>query len=180
MICVHCGKEFFEEWRKDKQTIRHKPLLYCSRQCANTRCHTSEQRKKTSKTLSEGFLSGRLSPWNKGKKTDLQQYTTFERERGPTSLLELSSRTVQKIVRRLGLGCSYPGCNWKIEGVVGDIHHIIPKKKGGTDEHSNLTYLCPNCHREVHAGVKDTSKLVTLVDHIGDRWKVLYFTKKQG
>lgn len=29
-----------------------------------------------------------------------------------------------------------------------EIHHIIPRSKGGTDDHSNLITLCKNCHRK--------------------------------
>ena len=64
-----------------------------------------------------------------------------------TSILELSRRTVSKIVQRLRLSCF--NCGWN--KTVSDIHHIIPKSLGGTDAHYNLTYLCPNCHRLAHA-----------------------------
>jgi len=33
-----------------------------------------------------------------------------------------------------------------------DVHHIISKSCGGSNEKSNLTDLCPNCHRSVHCG----------------------------
>lgn len=32
------------------------------------------------------------------------------------------------------------------------IHHIIPRKRGGTDEEGNLRILCPNCHATEHYG----------------------------
>lgn len=32
------------------------------------------------------------------------------------------------------------------------IHHVVPKAVGGTDELSNLRLLCPNCHMTEHAG----------------------------
>jgi 5-methylcytosine-specific restriction endonuclease McrA len=31
-----------------------------------------------------------------------------------------------------------------------DVHHIVPKKRGGGDNLDNLMLLCPNCHREKH------------------------------
>ena len=37
--------------------------------------------------------------------------------------------------------CNYP---------ISDIHHIVPKKFGGTDEKENLVNLCPNHHRSFH------------------------------
>ena len=29
-------------------------------------------------------------------------------------------------------------------------HHLIPKKKGGTDDHYNIIVVCANCHRKIH------------------------------
>jgi hypothetical protein len=31
-----------------------------------------------------------------------------------------------------------------------EVHHIIPRRKGGTDEASNLITLCVRCHRKKH------------------------------
>jgi 5-methylcytosine-specific restriction endonuclease McrA len=31
-------------------------------------------------------------------------------------------------------------------------HHLIQRKKGGTDVQENIVYLCKDCHRDVHAG----------------------------
>lgn len=32
----------------------------------------------------------------------------------------------------------------------GDIHHITEVSEGGSNEMSNLIYVCPNCHRCIH------------------------------
>lgn len=51
-ICKSCGKEIKKEWRKDKTTIKNKPLVYCSRSCANSRGPRSEEfKEKVSKKL---------------------------------------------------------------------------------------------------------------------------------
>jgi len=34
---------------------------------------------------------------------------------------------------------------------VGEEHHKIPQAFGGSDEQHNLTDICPNCHRLIHA-----------------------------
>lgn len=47
MICENCGKEFFEDWRKDKKT----PCRFCCRKCANTRQHSDKSKQKTSKSI---------------------------------------------------------------------------------------------------------------------------------
>ena len=47
MICENCGKEFFEDWRKDKKT----PCRFCCRKCANTRHHSDETKQKISNAV---------------------------------------------------------------------------------------------------------------------------------
>lgn len=36
------------------------------------------------------------------------------------------------------------------EGVAVDIHHIVPKSLGGTDEEDNLVAVCRACHQKRH------------------------------
>jgi 5-methylcytosine-specific restriction protein A len=31
------------------------------------------------------------------------------------------------------------------------IHHIVPRSKGGADTIDNLVALCPNCHCTIHS-----------------------------
>lgn len=35
------------------------------------------------------------------------------------------------------------------------IHHIHPRNKGGSDDPSNLVWLCPNAHYNVHDLIRD-------------------------
>jgi len=39
-------------------------------------------------------------------------------------------------------------CN-RLHGV--QVHHIVPRHQGGSEDASNAIPLCPNCHDEVHA-----------------------------
>jgi 5-methylcytosine-specific restriction endonuclease McrA len=41
--------------------------------------------------------------------------------------------------------CSYE----KIPEIV-QVHHIVERSKGGSDEMANLEFLCPTCHMEEH------------------------------
>lgn len=50
MICKKCGKEFLEDWRKDKDA-RKTPCLFCCRSCSNLRTHSDETKKKISSSL---------------------------------------------------------------------------------------------------------------------------------
>lgn len=87
----------------------------------------------------------------------------------PKSILDVSSRTVSKILKRLGLGCS--NCGWNMASC--DIHHINGRSIDNADRHTNLTLLCPNCHRLAHEGV--LTKFTNLKDYIGDRWLDYYY-----
>jgi RNA-directed DNA polymerase len=45
-----------------------------------------------------------------------------------------------------------PQCHEKITKETGwNIHHILPKSKGGGENMSNLALLHPNCHRQIHS-----------------------------
>jgi len=46
-----------------------------------------------------------------------------------------------------------PGCGERITTETGwNLHHIIRRVDGGTEELSNLMLLHPNCHRQLHHG----------------------------
>ena len=45
-----------------------------------------------------------------------------------------------------------PECDQKITVESGwNIHHVLPRRLGGTDATTNLVLLHPNCHRQIHA-----------------------------
>lgn len=51
---------------------------------------------------------------------------------------------VRKIVkRRDGAICQYCGC----EASGGEVDHVLPLAKGGTDALTNLVWACKNCNR---------------------------------
>jgi hypothetical protein len=49
-------------------------------------------------------------------------------------------------------------CNGKHKDSKLEVHHIIYRSQGGSDEESNLITLCHTCHKDLHAG-KITLKL---------------------
>jgi DNA-directed RNA polymerase subunit RPC12/RpoP len=87
--------------------------------------------------------------------------------------LELPGRTVGKILKRMNIGCS--NCGWKKS--TGDIHHINGKKIKDYNNHKNLCYLCPNCHRLVHNKKIYKENLISLDIFIGNKWKYFYNIK---
>jgi 5-methylcytosine-specific restriction endonuclease McrA len=43
--------------------------------------------------------------------------------------------------------CSEPQTQWlKLE-----IHHLIPRSLGGSNDVDNLMPICPNCHSKIHS-----------------------------
>lgn len=90
----------------------------------------------------------------------------------PKTILECSSRTVTKILKRIGkMKCTM--CSWD-KGTC-DIHHIKGKKIENPNHHSNLTLVCPNCHRLIHEKKIELDQLVTLEQFLGDTWKEGYY-----
>lgn len=88
----------------------------------------------------------------------------------PKSILELSARTISKIIQRLGLGCSI--CGWNESSC--DIHHINGKNVDDCNGHWNLTILCPNCHRLVHTH-KIKSEDLKSIEWLGNSWIDYYY-----
>lgn len=62
-------------------------------------------------------------------------------------LFDLSTRTIQKIVKRAKLNCAV--CGWGEDTC--DIHHILSRARGGSNLLENLVCICPNCHRKAHS-----------------------------
>jgi len=116
----------------------------------------------------DGFKRGRKIHCNKCKRK------VKRRIRNPKSITELSGRTIAKMFTRAGISCSI--CGWDKSRL--DIHHIVYKKDGGGDEHSNLITLCPNCHREAHADLIQREKLFeNNIETKFKNWKDFYDVK---
>lgn len=184
MICERCGKEHDGSFGSGR---------FCSKACANKRAHSDEWKEKVRESLKQTYnrieAEGRQCEkcGNIFHSKDMSRKlcfdclpTTIKHTKGkenPKTLLEVSKRTVSKILRRMNLPCSC--CGFHISGVVLDIHHINPKAKGGTDDMSNLTYICPNCHRIAHTDTQLLNKpLVSIEEQLkscGKNWLDFYF-----
>lgn len=165
MICENCGKEHDGSYGSGR---------FCSKFCSvsYTNKHRKINRQLLNKKISEGvkkynkehliekklydyvcekcgnhFKSSKIKNGKhihcdncKRKVVHIQDINQL------TSIKDLSKRTISKILERAHKGCSI--CGWN-ESTC-DIHHIIPKSKGGNNEHNNLIIVCPNCHRIIH------------------------------
>lgn len=88
------------------------------------------------------------------------------------TITDVSKRTITKILRRANVKCSI--CGWN-ESTC-DIHHIIHKKDGGSDNMDNLIVVCPNCHRIIHTTDKYNTELLQQhsLDKEFSNWKDFY------
>lgn len=158
--CKECNKEFL---------VKDKRQKFCSRSCSgkfnNSRRNvTDEQKQKISESLKK-YYSEHPSPckgWVHAQKVG----NAMRRGRKPKSIFDVSSRTKSKILNRLKLSCCI--CNWNEDSI--DIHHIIPKKYGGSNELENLTPLCPNHHRLADRGKLDKNLLIPLNEILPSNW----------
>lgn len=167
-ICESCGIKHDGSYGSGR---------FCSKECARGFSHKNF---KLSENAKEKISASLKKRW-KNKNFEHVNWSlavgngTKGKFKDPENILEISSRTTSKIFLRLikneKFGCSR--CGWN-EG-TGDLHHINGKKIENPDHHSNLTYLCPNCHRLVHQHTIEKSSLISLEKQIGDIWKKYYY-----
>lgn len=163
--CSECGSEFF--------SIEAKPK-FCSRSCSST--SGSRNRGPVSEETQEKMTAGLRKYWatqvkRKIEISEIGKNSQRGKRKQPKNLFNMSSRTREKVICRLNISCSV--CGWA--EARGDIHHIKGKKIDDPHDHSNLSYLCPNCHRLAHCKKLDPDLLVTFEEQVGDSWLKEYY-----
>jgi len=161
---------------------------FCSRKCANSRTISEEHRIRVSKTLISKFAKNRITrnclTCNKQITTtekrnqkycdstcaDKRKMLDVNRKNEVSTIWSMSSRTRCKILKRMGKGCCR--CGW--DEASCDLHHVRGRKIQNANDDSNLTLLCPNCHRLYHSGKIGPNDVVTLDVYLKD-WKDYYF-----
>lgn len=87
------------------------------------------------------------------------------------NIYELSTRTIQKIIKRAKINCAI--CGW--DKTTLDIHHINGRKIDNPDNHTNLVCLCPNCHRLAHEHKISKNELTKVsLDKLLVNWRDYY------
>ena len=183
-FCENCGKEI---------SIVFGSGRFCSKSCANKRTFTQEQKDKVSAAVKRAYDKIERDGKTCEKcgqvfhSRDMSRKlcsnclpTTIKHTKGkedPKSILDVSKRTTMKILKRMDLPCSC--CGFYVKGVSLDLHHITPRKNGGTNDMSNLTYICPNCHRIAHTDIKLLNKplisILQQLENFGKDWKDFYY-----
>lgn len=163
-----CGKTFETSDRRQR---------FCSHSCAASattrgRKLTEAQKQAVSRSLKKFWKKKRLADPNyKQYMQQMGQNSQKGKHGEPRNIFDMSYSTKLKVIKRMRLPCSV--CGWDEE--LCDLHHI--RGRGGKDphNHNNLTNLCPNCHRLAQRGLIAVEDLVTLEEHIGDKWLSYYY-----
>lgn len=165
--CLNCNNEFEAERNRNKFCN-----LSCSGKFNAKKTNSPEKNKERSETMKLAWKNNTYN-FSIGEKhaKAVGKYTKGRHKVNPKSIMELSLRTVQKIVKRISLCCSV--CGWN-EGTC-DIHHINGRKIPNAHDHKNLTCVCPNHHRLIHEGKIDKSTLKTLDEILPKNWLDFYY-----
>lgn len=157
---------------------------FCSKKCANSRIISKEHKEKLVARFTKNKITRNCLTCNKqitttekrnrrycnSRCSDMSKMLDVERRSKVTTIWSMSSRTRCKILKRMGKGCCR--CGWNEAPC--DLHHVKGRKISNPNEDTNLTLLCPNCHRLYHSGKIGPSDVITLDVYMKD-WKDYYF-----
>ena len=150
--CVWCQKEF----RPAVSEIKRGFGIFCSLSCSAS--YRNKHYKKPNVVLrfkltchfcKKEFERKPYDMPNKRQFCSLSCFYTLNRGVNPQQMKRSVKRRLFKIAfDKYGERCQLCGYSLSV-----DIHHIIPRAKGGSDDHENLAVLCPNHHREAEIGI---------------------------
>ena len=145
--CAVCNKPLY----KRPCLLKKDGVAFCSQACYGLSCRksapcvicgvdvlASKHSKTCSKECSGAYNKSLMRSHSLGRKK-IEGASKYGSRSFRKYFLELRGSTCQV-------------CDYKKEKVL-QIHHIVERAKGGNDELENLVLLCPNCHREIHAGL---------------------------
>lgn len=149
--CSVCGKKIY---RRPNEIA--KGNVYCGNKCKQKgqtkniftcqHCGKKFHRKCIKKRYTPKYCSIPCS--NKGR-AGTYEYGTGEQ---PRNLAHKPRVLKLKLAKERGSCCERCG---EDNFYVLEVHHIVEKAKGGTDDPDNLELLCGNCHNEHHRGWGD-------------------------
>lgn len=160
--CLNCKKEFTKKDPRQK---------FCSMNCAGIHSNANRVLSEESK---ENIKRGLMKFWE--THPEMRRQNGIDSSKGKyygniKSILDVSTRTAHKIIKRIGLGCCV--CGWNESSC--DIHHINGKKVENANGHWNLTLLCPNHHRLFHNKKLKKCDVKTLDEYFPKSWNEFYY-----
>ncbi len=125
--------------------------VYCSQKCYGISC-----RKPVACVVCKAEILAGLHKKTCSKKcqevNDKSVNRVHSKGRKKVDKVKWGTRSFRiKFLEERGTNCEECGYD-KTE--VLQIHHLIERSKGGSDDFSNLKLLCRNCHGEVHVGLR--------------------------
>ncbi len=170
-ICKECENEF-------EINRNNRGNLFCSRSCSSKynnrlRLPRTEKTKLLQSISLKNYYKNHPEAIRRGEVHSKSVGNSTKGSTGkiPKSIMELSKRTITKVLKRLNIGCSR--CGWK-ESTC-DIHHINGKKIPDHNNHNNLTIVCPNCHRMIHTHKINKTELIPLSISLKESWLDEYY-----
>ena len=139
--CYICKKPIYKRPRE----LAKKGNVYCGRKCLSV----NQTILKTCPVCQNTFRSG-LNKTTCSKACSNKNRTGMKYKIERLNDNALKPRNKKKyLIEVFGKKCMT--CEYDNTNVL-QVHHIIERKDGGTDELSNLKLLCPNCHYTIHYG----------------------------
>lgn len=85
---------------------------------------------------------------------DPEWFQYLQKRNCELTAIGMKNKEVKRLWKSQGMVC--PICKQLITLETDlDVHHIVKKSEGGTDEPSNLTLLHLNCHKQIHHAKKE-------------------------
>ena len=184
MQCERCGKEHDGSYATGR---------FCGKSCACRTPHPAETKARIASRVRDWLVAHpqpnkpirytcakcgdefeRITKIKNGRLIHCDQCKQRSIKSVVNSILELSPVTIHRMLKRANQSCY--NCGWNV--CVCDIHHIVPRGQHGTDAHSNLTVLCPNCHRMAHCGMIDLRG--KSIDILFTNWRDYYGVRKKS
>ena len=137
---IKCGKVF------DK--LPNRVARYDHHFCCKD-CHTEFQRKyRDCRGCGKSFIAAGRTYCSR-KCSNVAKTGRSYTGASTKNVAERVKRLKEELFAKRGEQCER--CGYSNIRII-NLHHKLPKSKGGNDNHSNLELLCPNCHAEEHYG----------------------------
>lgn len=136
--CSICGKKIY---RRPIQIATGG--VYCSMKC----CGVSQRVPKECPICSKEYL-GQKRTCSRACANIAREGISYTGENKNNNALQ-GTKLKEKIATERGGACEK--CGYENYSIL-QIHHLVRKAKGGSDELENLQLLCPNCHMQQHLG----------------------------
>lgn len=158
--CATCGKPIYRRPAQLSKFLKS----YCSHVCKG-----QDQSKFIKCAVCDNLIKSRLHRKTCSRKCANKQKEGLRYKgllgRKPKDKVKDLQAIRKRVIEKCGNACTRCGYN---RYPILEVHHIVERSKGGTDDISNLELICPLCHAEEHylrrlerngAGVVDLASL---------------------